>query len=444
MSTTKRTSPNSSLPLPRFLSPAGFSDPPPQGSLSIAPHGQTLGGLSRARSFSDCDVNQQTVLQRYMLRRRVAAFVLGVVLASASRGQLQLINPGFDTDLAGWVIDGDNSTHGAEWSPIDADGSATSGSARVFSSTPFISGRLHQCMNIGTARMLEAEADLLRSIATGAVSLSMVMFLSPDCQSQMVGTGLPVDLTLNPEPFFQPVRVSQIPPTRARSASLRLEATAFAPDDPVELSADNLLLTGTVPLRNLLPNPGFDSTLEEWTFTTEGGSGSGLQLDPLDAAGDTSSFSARLTHADMGDSESLLTSSCIDIPPDALPFLFMGALLSREAQTPGLEVSLRLALFDGADCGGQSRTFEVPASLLGLPPSQISMGDSWLYLGIGLNRESSEISATLEIRLTNPLDPVEPNWIRLDDVMLVVGLAPLFSDGFEAGTLSNWSRSSSP
>ena len=73
-------------------------------------------------------------------KRRLPAAVFSALLAIPAAAQNLLQNPGFATDLSGWTLT--PGTGSIAWNALDADGSASSGSARLV--TPAAEGSDHE------------------------------------------------------------------------------------------------------------------------------------------------------------------------------------------------------------------------------------------------------------------------------------------------------------
>jgi hypothetical protein len=124
---------------------------------------------------------------------RIAAAVLIGVLAGAApaSSQNRLLNPSFDTDLAGWTPEiFDSST--IDWDPMDVDASPASGSARFVKLTTDgpNSVRLKQCVLVTPEEPIElrAEVFLPAQATVGSAFLSGSWFPGDACLGTDLGS----------------------------------------------------------------------------------------------------------------------------------------------------------------------------------------------------------------------------------------------------------------
>ena len=126
--------------------------------------------------------------------RYLLPFVLGwsaVATAGgpAAGGDNLLVNPGFDTDLAGW---GDNSKYIPSWDPLDASSNPASGSIRLFHAVnePSIAD---QCVPISAPERLHfgARAQVVAPAPlTTRPALSVGFYANPNCTAYLDGQGV--------------------------------------------------------------------------------------------------------------------------------------------------------------------------------------------------------------------------------------------------------------
>jgi hypothetical protein len=156
---------------------------------------------------------------------RCIALALAVVsMPTAALGQNLVANPQFDSDVSDWAT---NATASIEWSPADADGSPSSGSALVtnLSTTANDSTGAYQCVDgiMGEAPYRVAAEVMVPGgqVETGFAHLLVQWYSGPGCSGFLdlaVTPGVP---TTTPDAWYA-IHTFAVAPVGAQSARLRL------------------------------------------------------------------------------------------------------------------------------------------------------------------------------------------------------------------------------
>jgi hypothetical protein len=112
---------------------------------------------------------------------RWALAVAALFAADVAAGQSLVFNGGFDSDLSGWAGFGGNTV--IAWSPLDAGGSASSGSVRM--ENPAVGAApsaLEQCVEVGPGAQVRISARyLLEGEGNGEAAVFALQHQTPDC-----------------------------------------------------------------------------------------------------------------------------------------------------------------------------------------------------------------------------------------------------------------------
>jgi hypothetical protein len=111
----------------------------------------------------------------------LARGLCAALVAAAAPGQNLVVNGSFDTDLTGWTPDGGNTV--IAWSALDADGAASSGSARLANpAVDTLPSNLGQCIEVAPAASVSLSARyLLEGGGFGYAMMNALQFLTTDC-----------------------------------------------------------------------------------------------------------------------------------------------------------------------------------------------------------------------------------------------------------------------
>jgi hypothetical protein len=154
----------------------------------------------------------------------LAASIVSISLAAPAAAQNLLQNPGFDTDLGGWtLVPGSGSI---AWNALDADGKASSGSARLV--TPSAEGSttnsIHQCVAVAGGAGYVFSAKVFRSQgALVTVFGSVVWHAGAGCSS-FLEEDTPLSLFAPGPGGWQTESATVDAPAGAGSAVVRLRA----------------------------------------------------------------------------------------------------------------------------------------------------------------------------------------------------------------------------
>ena len=167
------------------------------------------------------------------LKERILRVLLGVLLAATSpavQAQNILVNPDFASDLSGWTLQLNGGS--ITWTPLDANGSATSGSAEV---TPVVAGfgtRLTQCLSASGEQTYEAGAKALMpsgQTATGAPTLTVEFWLDSFCTFFIEGEVFFADIVFDAWVPFNTMPLQSPPGTGSVRYGLDLFNTSTLP-----------------------------------------------------------------------------------------------------------------------------------------------------------------------------------------------------------------------
>jgi hypothetical protein len=108
-----------------------------------------------------------------------------VVITQAARVQPNLLTNGsFDRDLTGWATTFSTGTGSAIWSSLDANGSSTSGSARITSTQAQTGYQLLECINVEAGKLYEYGVKVRipsGQDALGRMIIGVYEYDVPDC-----------------------------------------------------------------------------------------------------------------------------------------------------------------------------------------------------------------------------------------------------------------------
>ena len=198
--------------------------------------GCRLVGRRRARGrlpdLSDHEPGGERELPRG--RRLVLATAFGLVLAAGSWSAAQnlLVNPDFDTDVAGWT------TWGTEvsivWNPEDAYGSPVSGSGEVINSYVGSASELRafQCVSVTGGALHQLRGKML--IPPGQPTLQggqliIWWYAEEFCQGVIISTASSPLVVLPEDVWIEAAAPLSEAPIGAQSAWISLEVFQFAP-----------------------------------------------------------------------------------------------------------------------------------------------------------------------------------------------------------------------
>lgn len=180
--------------------------------------------------------------------RLLSATVLSVLAGSAWAVNL-LVNPDFATSVAGWTVE-DPPSATLAWSPVDATGSPTSGSALItnISAGPSNGAGIVQCVNgvIAGATYTFAGRVLFPpgQLRTGEMQIGLRWRDAPNCGGSVVGSQPRVNTT-TPQPIW--VLLTSAPlvaPPGTVSAQFLAFPTKFEAGGQIVGQFDNLLFDG--------------------------------------------------------------------------------------------------------------------------------------------------------------------------------------------------------
>lgn len=160
-----------------------------------------------------------------MCDTRCIALALAVVVGpTAAHGQNLVANPQFDSDVSEWAAD---ATASIEWSPADAGGSPSSGSALVnnLSATANDSSGAYQCVDGIVAEVFYRVASEVMipggQVETGFAHLLVQWYSGPGCSGFLDLAVTPGVSTTTPDAWYA-IHTFAVAPVSAQSARLRL------------------------------------------------------------------------------------------------------------------------------------------------------------------------------------------------------------------------------
>jgi len=230
--------------------------------------GRRLAGRRRARGrlpdLSDHELGGERKLPRWRRLRLATAFGLVLAAGSWSAAQNLLVNPDFDTDVAGWTTWGTDVS--IVWNPEDAYGSPASGSGEVINSyVGSGSGlRAFQCVSVTGGAVYQLRGKVL--IPPGQPTLQggelyIWWYAEEWCQALIATAGSP--LVVWPEDVWIEVAAPlSEAPIGAQSAWISLSVNQLAPGGTVSVLFDDLMF------REVLFADGFESgDTASWSTT---------------------------------------------------------------------------------------------------------------------------------------------------------------------------------
>ena len=169
-------------------------------------------------------------------RRLPLAAALGLVLAvgSWSAAQNLLVNPDFDTDVAGWTTWGTDVS--IVWNPEDAYGSPSSGSGEVINSYVGLASdlRAFQCVSVtgGAVYQLRGKVLIPSGQPTLAGGLLIIWWYAEEsCQGVVISTASSPLVVWPEDVWIEAAAPLSEAPIIARSAWSWLEADQLAPGE---------------------------------------------------------------------------------------------------------------------------------------------------------------------------------------------------------------------
>ena len=209
--------------------------------------GCRLVGRRRARGrlpdLSDHEPGGERELPRGRRLRLATAF--GLVLATApwSAAQNLLVNPDFDTDVAGWTTWGTDVS--IVWNPEDAYGSPASGSGEVINSYVGSASQLRafQCVSVVGGALHQLRGKVLIPSGQPTIQgglLGIWWYAEESCQAWISSAGSP--LVVWPEDVWIEIAAPlSEAPIAAQSARISLEVFQLAPGGTVSVLYDDLM-----------------------------------------------------------------------------------------------------------------------------------------------------------------------------------------------------------
>lgn len=174
----------------------------------------------------------------------ILALVLWTLPAPALAAEL-IKNGTFDDDLSSWGTINDDE-NGAAWSPVDADGSATSGSALVSNSHPsaaIFQAPMVQCVTLDGSRTHRIGTEIMVAAGqpvSGEGWLVVIWYASEDCSGNDLSSAI-VAKAGSPG-TWRSVDEEILPPSGSRSVELRLGVVKNSVGGSLAVHFDNLSL----------------------------------------------------------------------------------------------------------------------------------------------------------------------------------------------------------
>lgn len=172
------------------------------GNCAVSP-ALTAAWISGSVLISPGGSTAYTVLPNTEPTPRVTTIDVGGVIVTVTQAAAEvqnlLVNPTFDRDLTGWFTTFSTGQGSATWSPLDANGATTSGSAQIRSTQGAAGYQLLECVNVLPNRAYEygLKARIAKGQdAAGRLILGVYEYDVANCDK--VGYGDAYQNNLNP------------------------------------------------------------------------------------------------------------------------------------------------------------------------------------------------------------------------------------------------------
>jgi hypothetical protein len=276
------------------------------------------------------------------LRRAFAAvssFLLALVVAPPGIAQNLVVNPEFDSSVVPWTIGAQEFVVMAR-SPIDVDGSATSGSLSLESQT----GWAYQCVPVTADTLYVLSGFVMPRSAGRSGTVNHGLELEWFSNSSCAGTSaFPLASLFAPAPLDVWTKLENVfaSPSTAQSARVRLRNSSVS-GGFATANFDSISMIS----QSELVNPEFDSSLVPWTIGAQ--EFVVMARSPIDVDGSPTSGSLSL------ESQTGWAYQCVPVTADT-EYLLSGFVMPRSAGRSGtVNHGLELEWFSNSTCAGTS------------------------------------------------------------------------------------------